>query len=124
MSQDIVADALNQMMNAKRAGKTSVMLKHHSKLLSSVLALAKLKGYVASYALENGLLTIHFGKLNGCNAIKPRFMVTYEEYEKYAKRYLPARDLGIIIVSTSNGLMTHQTAQEKKKGGSLMAYFY
>ena len=124
MSHDIVADALNQMMNALRAGKTSVIIERRSKLLISVLAIAKLKGYVLRYAVENSKLIIEFGKLNGCNAIKPRFIVNSDGYDKYVKRYLPARDIGIIIVSTNSGLMTHHTAEEKKKGGSLIAYFY
>ena len=31
MSQDIVADALNELMNAKKARKDEVILKKHSK---------------------------------------------------------------------------------------------
>lgn len=124
MSHDIVADSLNQMMNALRARKDQVTVKAHSKLLVSILAIAKLKGYVKDYKITGNDATIHFNKLNGCNAIKPRFIVSADEYESYAKRYLPAKDLGILIVSTSQGIMTHQTAQEKKLGGSLLAYFY
>lgn len=112
------------MMNAKKAGKTSVTLKIHSKLLLSVLALAKLRGYVKSYSVTEAGLLIEFAKLNGCNAIKPRFIVSSDDYDKYSKRYLPSKDLGIIIVSTSHGLMTHQTAEEKKIGGGLLAYFF
>lgn len=124
MSQDIVADALNKMMNANRAGKKIVAITHHSKLLLSILAIAKLRNYVKNYRVEEGVLTVELDKLNGCNAIKPRFVVNVEEIEKYISRYLPAKDLGIIIISTSKGIMTHQTAQEKNIGGSLLAYFY
>ena len=126
MSQDIVADALNQMMNALRANKTSLTMKKHSKLLLSVLAIAKLKGYVKSYKVgEDGrTLAIELGKLNGCNAVKPRFVVQVHEIEKYVTRYLPARDIGIIIISTSQGIMTHQTAIEKNVGGSILAYMF
>ncbi|MBU0761145.1 MAG: 30S ribosomal protein S8 [Nanoarchaeota archaeon] len=124
MSQDVVADALNQMMNIRRAGKEIVEVKRHSKLLSSVLAIAKLKGYVKSYKTDKTNLKIELGKLNNCNAIKPRFMVKVDEIEKYVKRYLPAKNIGFLIISTSQGLMTHQTAQDKNIGGSLIAYFY
>ena len=124
MSQDIISDALNKLMNAKRAGKNSITVSYHSKLLSSVLAVAKLKGYIKSYKVEQGKMTIEIGKLNFCRAIKPRYAVTVAEIENYEKRYLPAKNFGTIIVSTSEGLMTHQTAQEKNRGGSLMAYFY
>ena len=124
MSQDVIADALNKMINASRARKSSLQVVRHSKLLLSVLALAKLKDYVKNYRVENSILNIEIGKLNMCKAIKPRFAVKSDEIEKYAKRYLPANDMGIVIVSTSQGLMTHTTAQEKKLGGSLIAYFY
>jgi small subunit ribosomal protein S8 len=114
------------MMNALRAKKTSLTLKKHSKLLLSVLAIAKLKGYVKSYKVaEDGRqLTIELGKLNGCNAVKPRFVVQVDEIEKFVSRYLPARDMGVIIISTSQGIMTHQTAIEKNVGGSILAYMY
>jgi small subunit ribosomal protein S8 len=124
MSQDIVADALNQIMNANRAKKTEVEIKRHSKFLLSILAIAKLRGHITDYKAKDTALTITIGKLNGCNAIKPRFTVKKENIEKYIKRYLPARGIGLLVISTSQGLMTHQTAQDKDLGGSLIAYFY
>jgi len=126
MSQDIVADTLNQMMNIRRAGKEEIVVKRYSRLLLSVLAIAKLKGYVEDYKAdpETKTLKIKLGKLNGCNAIKPRLVVKVEEIDKYVRRYLPSKNLGVIIVSTSQGLMTHQTAQDKNIGGSLIAYLF
>ena len=124
MSQDVIADTLNKMLNAAKADKTTLSANRHSKLLLSVLAIAKLKDYVKNYRVEKNVLNIELGKLNFCKAIKPRFVVQVGEIEKYVKRYLPAKDLGVIIVSTSQGLMTHTTAQEKNIGGSLIAYFY
>ena len=124
MSQDSVADALNQMMNCTKAGKKVVVVSHHPKLLLSVLAIAKLKGYVKDYKSIDNTIKIELAKLNGCKAIKPRFMVQVSEIEKYIKRYLPAKNIGVLVISTSKGLMTHQTAQKKNIGGSLIAYFF
>jgi len=124
MSQDLIADALNQMKNTKKAGKSQVGIRRHSKLLLSVLAIAKLKGYVKNYKVESGSLNIEMGNINDCNAIKPRYVIQVGDIEKYVKRYLPAKDIGILIVSTSQGLMTHLTAQDKNIGGALIAYFY
>jgi len=124
MSQDIIADALNKILNAAKAGKTAVSVNKHSNLLLSVLAIAKLKDYIKNYRVENKVLNIEIGKLNFCRVIKPRFVVKVDELDKYAKRYLPAKDIGILIISTSQGLMTHTTAEEKNIGGSLIAYFY
>ena len=124
MSQDVISDALNKMLNAERAGKTTLSVKRYSKLLLSVLAIAKMRGYVKNYRVENNILNIEIGKLNLCRAIKPRFVVQVADIEKYTKRYLPAKDIGIIIISTPQGLMTHQTAEEKNLGGALIAFMY
>jgi len=124
MSQDVVADGLNQIMNAKKARKKEVVLTRHSKLLISVLALAKLKSYIKDYSLDSGKLQVEFGKLNECKAIKPRYTITINEIEKYQRRYLPAKDFGILIISSSKGLITDQTAKEKNIGGCLIAYIY
>ena len=124
MSRDIVADALNMMWNAKKAGKTKVSVNYHSKLLTSILALAKLRGYVKSYTVDGTKLDIELGKINACGSIKPRFVVQVKEIEKFISRYLPAKNMGIIVISTSQGLMTHETAMEKNIGGSLIAYMY
>jgi len=40
------------------------------------------------------------------------------------KRFLPARDMGILVVSTSEGVMSHHEAAEKNLGGRLLAYVY
>ncbi|MCH7568257.1 MAG: 30S ribosomal protein S8 [Nanoarchaeota archaeon] len=124
MSQDIVADALNQIMNAKRARKSSASIKRHSKLLLSILAIGKLKGYIKEYRTDGTHLDVEFEKLNSCKAIKPRYVVKTKMIDKYVRRYLPARNIGILIISTNKGLMTHQTAIEKNLGGSVVAYFY
>ncbi len=126
MSQDIIADTLNHMMNALQANQQELEVKKHSKFLLSILAIAKLKDYVESYQVDQAskILKIKLGKLNGCNAIKPRLIVKKDEIERYIKRYLPAKNLGILIISTPQGLMTQQTAIEKNLGGSLIAYFY
>ena len=121
---DIVADALNKMMNAVRAKKSSITVSHHSKLLLSVLAIAKLKGYVKSYKLEDNILHIEIGELAHCGSIKPRFVVKSDGISKYIPRFLPAKNLGILILTTSQGLMTHQTAMDKNIGGGLLAYMY
>ena len=124
MNQDIVADVLNQMMNAKRANKNSVSVKKHSKVLLGILAIGKLRGYIKDYRIEGRDLSIEFEKLNACKAVKPRYVVKVKTIDKYVKRYLPARGMGTVIISTNQGLMTHQTALEKNIGGSVIAYFY
>ena len=69
-------------------------------------------------------LKITLKEVSECRAIKPRFTFNIKTLDKYIRRFLPARNFGYVIVSTSKGLKTHQEAQEDKIGGSLIAYFY
>jgi len=123
MSQDIVADTLNQIMNAKRAKKETVVTTKFSKLLINLLEMMKNLGYL-DYNLEDKKLVISLKDINKCKAIKPRYTVTNKTLERYIRRFLPARNFGYVIVSTNKGLMVHHDAQENKIGGSLIAYFY
>jgi len=126
MSHDIVADALNMIQNAKKARKDSVKINRISNLLIEILKIMKVHGAIKRYKIESKekSLLVVIGNLTKCKSIKPRFTVNKSQIEKYRRRYLPARNLGTIIVSTNEGLMTHQDAQEQKKGGCLIAYFY
>lgn len=124
MSQDIISDTLNQIMNAKRARKEEVVVARYSNLLLELLKLVKKHGYIESYKTEGRDLHIKFGNLNECKSIKPRFDVRVDEVEEKVRRFLPAKGFGILIISTSKGLKTHEEVEEEKIGGKLLAYFY
>lgn len=126
MSQDIVADALNMIRNAKKAGKEKIEVKKISNLLIEVLKIMKQEGAVKKYKIDakNRVIEITIGELSECKAIKPRFTVKKDEIEKYRRRYLPARNMGTMIISTNKGLITHLEAFTEGIGGSLIAYFY
>jgi len=126
MSQDIVADALNMIKNAKKSGKENVEIKRISNLLIEVLKIMKQKNAIKKYKFNSKEKSVEvtIGDLSECRAIKPRFTVKKEQIEKYQRRYLPARGIGTIIVSTNKGLMTHEEALTEGTGGCLVAYFY
>jgi len=126
MAQDILSDALNQIMNAKKVGKTEVTIKRNSKLLTNLLEMMKKGDYIDFNKVEDdeNKLIVKIKKLNECKAIKPRFYVQIPEIEKYMRRYLPSRKFGFLAISTSNGLLTDEEAYAKNTGGSLIAYFY
>jgi len=128
MAQDITADALNQIMNAKRAGKTEVEIKRISKLLVRLLGIMKQNEYI-EFEVDNEnpkkpKAKIKLKKLNYCKAVKPRFDVQTKDIEKYLRRFLISRNFGILVVSTSKGLMNQHDAISNNLGGSLIAYFY
>ncbi len=123
MVQDILSHALNCIMNALRA-KNESCTAQKTKLLIGVLEIMKKNDYITEYHEEHGRITIKMGKINECRSIKPRFYAGKREVDKYIRRFLPSRNFGIIIVSTSRGLMTHKEAIEKGVGGSLIAYCF
>lgn len=126
MAQDIVADALNMMKNAKKARKDSVKIKRISNLLIEILKIMKRKDAIKRYKLnpKEKTVDVDLGDFIECKAIKPRFTVDKTQIEKYRRRYLPARNLGTLIVSTNKGLITHEEAFEQNIGGILISYFY
>ncbi len=129
MRMDLLADALTMIKNAEKVGKEEVIIKPISKLLRGVLDIMKREGYVGEYEViddgRGGVIKLKLlGKINDCGAIKPRFSVTVDEFEKFEKRFLPAYGFGILILTTSQGIMTHEEAKKKGIGGQLLAYVY
>jgi hypothetical protein len=88
MSQDIVSDVLNQIMNAKKAKKEFIVVNRSSKLLLKVLDIAKQQGHI-DYSLEGNNLKIDIKNLNEIKAIKPRYTVPVKKINHYVRRYLP-----------------------------------
>ncbi len=126
MSHDVVADALNMIRNAKKAGKENVEIKIISNLLIEILKIMKQEKAIKKYKIDakEKSITLTIGELSDCKAIKPRFSCDTNQIEKYRRRYLPSRNLGILIISTNKGLITHKEAQEENMGGCVIAYFY
>ncbi len=129
MLNDPLAAALAKIMNAEKVGKREVVIRPASKLIKTILNIMNEHSYLGSFEEmedeKGGALKVNLlGNINKCGVIKPRFSTKYNTYEKWEKRYLPAKDFGIIIVSTSQGIMIHPQAGEKKVGGKLLAYCY
>ena len=123
---DVVADGLNMIKNAKNARKETVKIGRISNLFIEILKIMKQEGAIKKYKIDSKekSVEITIGDLVDCKAVKPRFTVEKTQIDKYRRRYLPARNLGTVIVSTNKGLMTHEEAQEEGIGGCLIAYFY
>ena len=56
--------------------------------------------------------------------IKPRYAIKKDEFDKWEARYLPAEGFGVLIISTSEGVMSQYEAKKKGIGGRLIAYVY
>ena len=127
--QDPLADALSHIKNCEKTKKRMCEIRPTSKTLTKVLTIMNEEGYLGTFEIiddgRGGILKINLlGKINNCSAIKPRFSFKKHEIERYEKRYLPAKDFGILIVTTPEGIMTHIKAKQKNLGGRLLAYVY
>src|SRR5574343_384029 len=118
---DPIANALNNINNAEMASKQNCTL-NHSKFLENVLVLLKKEGYIKQYKVVDKkpvkqIVVYLGGRINKCKAVKPRYPVKKQDYEKFEKSYLISRDVGTLIVSTTEGVMSHKAAKEKGLGG-------
>jgi small subunit ribosomal protein S8 len=64
------------------------------------------------------------GRINKCGAVRPRFSVKLQDMEQWEKRYLPASNIGLLILTTPRGVISHREAKETRLGGQLLAYVY
>ncbi|HLD00445.1 MAG TPA: 30S ribosomal protein S8 [Candidatus Nanoarchaeia archaeon] len=129
MLNDHLAATLSKIFNAEKVGKKEVIISPASIIIKRVLTILNEKNYVGSFEEiadgKGGLLKVSLlGNINKCGVIKPRFSTRKREFEKWEKRYLPAKDFGIIVISTPKGIMTHLQAKENNTGGKLLAYCY
>lgn len=129
MLNDSLANALSGILNYDKVGKRQFMVQPASKITARILTILNEQGYMGIAEpvtdARGGVLKVNLlGNINKCGVIKPRFAVTMDEYEKFEKRFLPAKGVGVLIVSTIKGIMTHEEAKTQNLGGRLIAYCY
>lgn len=129
MLNDPLANALSCIQNSEKIGEKECFIRPTSKIIKKVLSIMKDEKYIGDFKTiiesRGGVIKIDLlGNINKCCVIKPRYNIKKEKFEKFEKRYLPAKDFGIIIISTSKGMMVHKEAKEKGIGGRLIAYCY
>ena len=126
---DILSNALTLIKNAEVMGKRQVVIWPVNKLTYYVLRVLQRYGYVGEIEyVDDGrggkYIVQLLGKINDISPIKPRYPVKYREIVQWEQKFLPARQIGILIISTSQGVMSHLEAKERKIGGVLLAYVY
>jgi small subunit ribosomal protein S8 len=129
MLSDPLSNALSAIKNAEVRGKDSLIVRPSSKTILAIFEVLKKNKYLKDYKFvednRGGLIRIQLaGTINKIGAIKPRYSVNTEDYEKFEMRYLPAKDYGLLLVSTDSGIMTHIEAKDKNIGGVLLAYVF
>ena len=120
---------MSKILNAEKRGVTTCTFHPSSATIKKVLEIMNEEQYIGTATevadRKGASLQINLiGTINKCGVIKPRHAITKDGYEKFEKRFLPAKGFGILIVSTNQGMMTHEKAKEKGLGGKLIAYCY
>ena len=125
---DHLADALNTIKTHELVGQ-NVCTVRYTKLIGEILKVLKDHRYLKEYKkIENGrgdLFEISLdGRINDCGVIKPRTPVKRHGWAQKEQQYIPGYGVGLLIVSTPNGIMTNSDADKKRVGGRLLAYVY
>ena len=126
---DTLANGLVTIMNNEMRYKRECVISPSSKLLGRVLRVMQLNGYIGEFEFvddgRSGKFKVQLlGRINKCGAIKPHFSVSSDSIEIWEKRFLPSRDIGVLVISTSQGVLSHREANERKIGGRLLAFVY
>ncbi len=129
MKSDPLNDVINTIKMASKIGRNEVSISPASIVIGRVLKVMQDYNYIKSFEVideeRGGKFKVTLSDtINNCGVIKPRLSVKKTNIEKYESRYLPAQDFGIIILTTTKGIMSHLEARKYGIGGKLMAYVY
>jgi len=127
---DPVADLLTRIRNACRAKHRRVDVPA-SKMKSSIVKILLDQKYISNYAVltdgKQGILRINLKYKDGQPVIRGIRRVSRPGLRTYrGKDALPRvlGGMGIVIVTTSKGIMTGSQAKKENMGGEILAYVW
>ena len=127
---DPIADLLARVRNAAAAQKPELFVPY-SKIKAEVIRILKDEGYITDYAVDT-------------EAAHPRIKITNKIANRSStitglkrvsrpglRRYVGAKEIprvlggmGVAVLSTSSGLVTGRTAQERGIGGEVVCFIW
>ena len=125
---DPLANVMSNILNSEIISKKFITISS-SKLIKNVLTVMNDEGYIGSFeeikSKKGNKVKINLlSRINKCGVIKPRLAIKKDDYEKFEKRFLPAKNFGVLLVSTTQGIITNEEGKEKGIGGKLIGYCY
>ena len=126
---NILADALKTIVNAERKGKKQVLLKPVSKVLLKFLRIMQKHNYIGEFEIiddhrSKKIVIELIGRINKCGVISPRYDILLPDFEKWTNNILPSRQFGHLVLSTNQGIFTHEECRERHIGGKIIGFFY
>jgi small subunit ribosomal protein S8 len=131
MQTDPVADMLARIKNANKALHDTTSMPA-SRMKQEIARLLKEEGYIKDYRIEKGesfdtlVVELKFGKN------RERIITDLKRISKPGRRVYARKDrlprvlggMGTAIMSTSDGLVTSRTAQERGVGGEVVCFIW
>ena len=122
---------LSRIRNANRALHDTAEMPN-SRMKEEIARLLKEEGYIRDYHVENGgsyktlVIDLKYGRS------RERVITNLRRVSKPGRRIYARKDrlprvlggMGVAILSTSNGLMTGRTAEERGVGGEVVAFIW
>lgn len=128
MKHDPLSDMFCTVKNAEKTGRKECLVPV-SRMIGEILRVMEGHRYIGRFELVPGERGKRYrvellGRINDCNVVRPRFSVKNRELIKWEKRFLPASDIGLLIMTTPKGVMDHKKAKKEGTGGKLLGYVY
>src|SRR5262249_10209068 len=128
---DPVADMLARIRNANKALHESTQMPT-SRLEEGIARILKEEGYISDYHVKKGdsfdtlVVKLKYGRS------RERIITDLKRVSKPGRRVYAGKDrlprvlggMGVAIMSTSNGLVTSRTAEEKGIGGEVVGFVW
>lgn len=123
-----IADTCTALKNAERARKKEVVISPASRVIQQILRIFQRHAYVGEFERyddgRQGKFKIALlGKINECAGLM-RLNYKVNQFEMLERRLLPAPGLGLIVLTTNEGIMTMKEAEEKHIGGRTLCYIF
>ncbi|MCL5788492.1 MAG: 30S ribosomal protein S8 [Candidatus Marsarchaeota archaeon] len=128
-TQNILATIMNTLKLTEERGRKTCVIDGSSKFAGYVLNVMQKYGYIGEFEyLDDGRLGKFriqmLGRINDCGVIVPRVSVKADVVDRLSTKYLPSKDIGVLILSTSRGVTSHSEARAAGIGGIATAYVY
>jgi small subunit ribosomal protein S15Ae len=126
---NILADCFKTIVNAERKGKKQVLIRPASKVLLKFLRIMQKHGYIGEFEIiddhrSKKIVIELLGRINKVGVISPRYDLALSDFEKWTNSILPSRQFGHLVISTNQGIFTHEEARNRHIGGKIIGFFY
>ena len=126
---NVLSNLFTTIYNNESRRKRECVIVPASKFASEVLRVMQKHRYIGEFDQVDdgraGKFQVQLlAKINKCGIITPRFSVKKDAYFGWERQFIPAYNMGILLVSTSKGIMSHHEAVSEGLGGVLVGYVY